>query len=93
MGNKLQIGLTAIGAALLIASAPIAADAQSGSSGLRIVAPPIIKQSTQRSIDSVRAGMKQPSRSGAKLAEKNAAKAGAEKAQKIDGVTKAAGRN
>ncbi len=81
MGHNLHIWLTGIGAALMIA-APIGAEAQSGRSGLRVVAPAITQQSTQRGIDAVRIGMKPGT--GAKDAPESAAK----KVQKLDGEAK-----
>ena len=79
MSHKLHILLSVIGAALMIA-APIAADAQSGRSGLRVVGPPLTKHSAGRSIDNVRAGMK--AGAGTKEGGENTAKTGGKVEQK-----------
>ena len=86
MGHNLHIWLSGIGAALMIAAAPIEAEAQSCRSGLRVAAPVITKQSTQRSIDNVRTGMKQGT--GVKDAPESAAK----KVQKSDADAKSVGK-
>ncbi|GEM_PF-1932134 len=94
MGYKLPIWLAGVGAALMIA-APIGAQAQSGRSGLRVVAPVLTKHSAGRSIDNVRSGMKQEtgpgSKDAAENAAENAAKTGAKTLQKTDADAKAVG--
>ncbi len=90
MGYKLPIWLTGIGAALMIA-APIGAEAQSGRSGLRVVAPALTKHSARRGIDNVRSGMRQETGPSTKEAAENAAKTGAKSLQKSDADAKALG--
>ena len=84
MCHTIQIWLTGFGMTMVIASAPGPVQAQAGQPGLHIVGPAITKQSTQRTIATVRSGMKEGSAFSAMGGAKNAAKAGDKSRRNLD---------
>ena len=84
MQLELQFCAAGLAAVLMATSVSGQVQAQSGRTGLIVVAPPITKQSTQNAIDGVRAGMKIAIGKEAKKAAKNAAKSGGTTAPRMD---------
>ena len=76
MRYAIEIWLIGIGTAIVVVAAPWPVQAQAAQPGLRIVGPAITKQSTQRTVATVRSGMKEGSASAAVGEGKNATKAG-----------------